>query len=670
MITKPKTSASPKVEKETSPEESSEKTTAPTSTPEPSDGEGTTTLKKETLAAVEGADGEELTTAEGKKTKSVEEIIAEIEANAGDSEANDGKYSSEPLDPTATKLPPEYLGHNIQTVVEKVEKIFADENVKKDEYEKTADYKKRIAAFKAELPEKSIYGNLKFGSTLALALTQSGDSSIFALSKYDADAEAFVVSFGAYANYNVDERDNCFGIRFSRELSSSDTYIGKNGFGVEKEITEENFRSYGIAYTDSRNLQIGYDKLRLKNVPPTQAKMFGEFLSILCVFKLGYLERNENGTLTPFAYISGGDLVKPTMDHPYDMFDWHQAVYATIPEFWLYNFKTGDVYAKYSLKDLKTGKAKGIGDFELGAASKTEEKESASDSDETAEEKAESEAKQAAADVAKERRRAAEFWENGNKRLDNRLAAVKRLTSSREIAAPLTIAVPGDCATLAEALDAAAKKASKDEIPRIVLDAGEYDASGLTLKTFVDVQSASGKPEDVVLTVDAASPITVDGETVASFDGVTLRQVGGGAKSGACVEVKRGIALFYGCVFDGKNGAKSATGVKAVGLKSAAVLHKCVATGFSLSALHVEDGAFGWAVESVFGPKNRFGASSKAARLEAEKCEFRGNETALYFRGIATGGAQGNVYAENKRDAQILDGAKVEVDAPNVDAGK
>ena len=86
--------------------------------------------------------------------------------------------------------------------------------------------------------------------------------------------------------------------------------------------------------------------------------------------------------------------------------------------------------------------------------------------------------------------------------------------------------------------------------------------------------------------------------------------------------------------------------------------------------MHVEDGAFGWAVESVFGPKNRFGASSKAARLEAEKCEFRGNETALYFRGIATGGAQECVYAENKRDAQILDGAKVEVDAPNVDAEK
>lgn len=231
----------------------------------------------------------------------------------------------------------------------------------------------------------------------------------------------------------------------------------------------------------------------------------------------------------------------------------------------------------------------------------------------------------------------------------------------------MTIAVPGDCATLAEALDEAAKAPYDGPIPRIVLDAGEYDASGLALKTFVDIQSASGKPEDVVLTVDAASPITVDGETVASFDGVTLRQVGGGAKSGACVEVKRGIALFYGCVFDGKTGASSATGVKAVGLKSAAVCQKCVATGFSLSALHVEDGAFGWAVETVFGPQNRFGASSKAARLEAEKCEFRENETGLYFRGIATGGAQECVYVENKRDAQILDGAKVDVDASNVE---
>lgn len=617
------------------------------------------------------------------------------EANAKPSAGPSGdKYSSEPLDPTSTKLPPEYFGHNIQTVVEKVEALFKDENVKKDEYEKTADYKKRIAAFKEELPEKSLYANLKFGSTLALALTQNGETPIKAFCKYDADAERFDVSFGkisafyakttdadaerfdislgAYADYSIDEYDyaektNYYGLRFCRKLLSSDTYIGRNCSGIEKEIKEENFRSYGIVYTDSYNLQISYDsELRLQNVPPTQAKAIGESIGVLCVFKLGYLEKVENGALTPFAYVDGGDLVKPTMDRPYDMLDWQQVVCSTLPEFWVYNVKTGDVYAKYSLKDLKIGKAKNIGDFSVKRAGETSEQKEAV-STENGEDQAEREAVE---NYAKEHRRSAAFWQDGNKRLDNRLAAVKRLTSSREIAAPLTIAVPGDCATLAEALDEAAKAPYDGPIPRIVLDAGEYDASGLALKTFVDVQSASGKPEDVVLTVDAAKPITVDGETVASFDGVTLRQVGGGAKSGACVEVKRGIALFYGCVLDGKNGAKSATGVKAVGLKSAAVCQKCVATGFSLSALHVEDGAFGWAVETVFGPQNRFGASSKAARLEAEKCEFRGNETGLYFRGIATGGAQGNVYADNKRDAQILDGAKVEVDAPNVDAEK
>ncbi|MBP3556357.1 MAG: hypothetical protein J6K20_01445 [Thermoguttaceae bacterium] len=360
------------------------------------------------------------------------------------------------------------------------------------------------------------------------------------------------------------------------------------------------------------------------------------------------------------------------------MSDDSKAVWVTEPIFWLYNVETGEVLAKYSFDEIKKGKAKRIGEqdeYTEEIARKAAERAEieAWETKRTAEREAlnaEREAREAVENYAKERRRSAAFWQEGNRRLDNRLAAVKRLTSSREVAAPITINVPGNCATLAKALDEAAKAPYDGPILRIVLDAGEYDASGLTLKTFVDVQSASGKPEDVVLTVDPASPITVDGETVVSFDGVTLRRVGGGAKSGACVEVKRGIALLFGCVLDGKNGAKSATGVKATGRKSAAVLHKCVATGFSLSALHVEDGAFGWAVESVFGPKNRFGASSKAARLEAEKCEFRGNETALYFRGIATGGAQGNVYAENKRDAQILDGAKVEVDAPNVDAGK
>ena len=648
----------PSAPKQAESQPNAEKTTAPTATPESSDGKGTTTFKKEALAAVEGIDGEETT----------------APSQTEEDEKDDERYSTEPLDRTAVKLPSDYRGHNIGRVAQAVARIFNEGDVEKDEYEKTADYKKRIAAFKEELPTKPLYGDLTFDSYLALVLLPSEDDEFLgAQAKYDADAETFRIIFKSDVDYCVFALDDSRlrGIKFNEVKTSSETYIGENLYGVKKEIWESNYVSRGVVFTDSVNLALDDgESLRLSGVLPSDAKEIGASLGVLCVFKLLCVNETNDGFATPSCAVYGFWQHEATMSSPYEFSELQIAVRVTLPEFWVYNVETGQVFAKYSLKDLKTGKAKKIGDFDLSAASKTEEKESATKSEETAEEKAEREAKEAASDVAKERRRSAAFWQDGNKRFENRLAAVKRLSSSREVAAPLQIAVPGDCATLAEALDDAAKKASKDEIPRILLDAGEYDASGLTLKTFVEIQSASGKPEDVVLTVDPASPITVDGETVASFDGVTLRQVGGGAKSGACVEVKRGIALLFGCVLDGKNGAKSATGVKAVGLKSAAVLHKCVATGFSLSALHVEDGAFGWAVESVFGPKNRFGASSKAARLEAEKCEFRGNETALYFRGIATGGAQGNVYADNKRDAQILDGAKVEVDAPNVDAGK
>lgn len=672
MITKPKPTAAPTSEKEIPSEKSTEKTTAPTATPESSDDKEATTLKKETLAAVESSDEEALTSPnEKKEAADGAETLATSQTN---NDGNDEQYSSAPLDRTATQLPSDYRGHNIEKVAQAVARIFSEGDVEKDEYEKTADYKKRIVKFREELPSKSLYGDLTFDSWLALALLPSEDDALLgAQAKYDADAETFQIVLNRDVDYFVKGFDDSFsyGIKFNEVKTSSKTYIGENLYGVKKEIRESNYVSRGVVFTDSVNLALDdRERLRLSGVLPSDAKEIGDSLGVLCVFKLLCVNETRDGVATPSCAVYGFWQHDATMSSPFEFSELQIAVRVTLPEFWIYNVETGQVFAKYSLQDLKTGKAKKIGDFELGSASKDSEKVNEEDSNETAEDQTERDAKEAASDVARERRRSAAFWQDGNKRLDNRLAAVKRLSPSREIDAPLTIAVPGDCATLAEALDEAAKKASKDEIPRIVLDAGEYDASGLTLKTFVEIQSASGKPEDVVLTVDAASPITVDGETVVSFDGVTLRRVGGGAKSGACVEVKRGIALFYGCVLDGKNGAKSATGVKAVGLKSAAVLHKCVATGFSLSALHVEDGAFGWAVESVFGPKNRFGASSKAARLEAEKCEFRGNETALYFRGIATGGAQGNVYAENKRDAQILDGAKVEVDAPNVDAGK
>ena len=535
-------------------------------------------------------------------------------------------YATEPFDPKAKTLPPNYFGHDPEAVYNAVDKLIDESEWEKDEFEKTNDYRKRVDKFWKELQDKTLFGEVVFSSPLAFAFApeQSAGApskiraeAVELRSVYDADAET--LTFNAYESLNADKPGAAYGDLRGLGFKEA-AYSGKE---------------YGVVYTED----FISAEFKLSDVEPGVAKELAGKVGALCVCNLTW-RRGADGELLPKSCFDG------------------KAVWVSKPDFWLYNVETGEVLAKFSLDDVKMKTAKRIGVATGGRQN------NASDSDdEIAEE-------QAAAEIAKERRRSAAYWEDGNKRLDNRLAAVKRLTSSREVAAPLQIAVPGDCATLAEALDEAAKKASKDEIPRIVLDAGEYDASGLTLKTFVDVQSASGKPEDVVLTVDAASPITVDGETVASFDGVTLRQVGRGAKSGACVEVKRGVALFFGCAFDGKSGASSATGVKAVGLKSAAVLHKCRATGFSLSALHVEDGAFGWAVESVFGPKNRFGASSKAARLEAEKCEFRGNETALYFRGIATGGAQECAYAENKRDAQILDGAKVEVDAPNVDAGK
>ncbi len=667
---KPSAEKNDEKETKTPSEETAQKPTAPISTPDANDEAGTTTLKKETVAAVEGSDGEELPSLEAENNR--EERIAKIKVDVADSDPVDDKYSNELLDPTATQLPPGYRGHNIKAINKAIMEIFDKGNVSKDEYEKTSAYRKRIATFKTELPTKSLYGELTFDSCLALALLPAKSEEIGEIgvqTQYDADAEKFRIVFNDNVDYFLREigDSRSFGIKFSDEQRSSKTYIGENLYGVKKEIRESHYVSHGVIFTDSIDLALDNNEcLCLQGIAPNEAKEIGDSLGVLCVFKLLCVDEINGAVATPNCQVVGWWQHEATMRNPYEFSELQIAVRVTIPEFWVYNFKTGQVFAKYSLKDLKTGKAKSIGDFDLSAASKTKEKESASDSQETDEEKAEREARETAEKLAKERRRSAAFWQDGNKREENRLAAVKRLTPSREVEASTTIAVPGDCATLQEALDEAAKHAGRDSIPRIVLDAGKYDASGLTLKTFVDIQSATGNAADVILNVGAA-PIVVDAETVVEFDGVSLRR---GGKSGACVEVKRGIALFFRCDFVGESGAKSAVGVKAVGYNAAAVLHKCRATGFSLSALHVEDGAFGWTTETVFGPKNRFGASAKAARLEVEKCEFRKNETALYFRGIASGGAQENVYAENKRDAQLADGAKVEIDAPNVVEGK
>ena len=563
--------------------------------------------------------------AEGQRSQLTDVETAIADEQTENEIAFENGYSTEPFDPDVKRLPPMYFGHDPEAIYYAVKDLVDDNGaLAKRELETTREWENRLREYWRDLQDKILVGNVKFSSTLAFASvgsdvlkTWKGNGEILQLhNKYNADSKTLVLNAGNVSSLGGRER------QLMTFKKGSGKYWGA-------------LSSFPFYVVNDHIHDDVYLSLRLQWISQEVAGLLQNKVGVLCIGRLRWTFDNDGCSS---CYYNGPCAVR-----------------ITEPEFWLYKVDTGEILAKYSSKETREKKAKHLLTNKI------------LDAKETNAERVERETLEAVEKFAKGRRTSVVSYQDGNKRLDNRLAAVKRLTSSREIAASLQIAVPGDCATLAEALDEAAKAPYDGPIPRIVLDAGEYDASGLALKTFVDVQSASGKPEDVVLTVDAASPITVDGETVASFDGVTLRQVGGGAKSGACVEVKRGIALLFGCVLDGKNGAKSATGVKAVGLKSAAVLHKCVATGFSLSALHVEDGAFGWAVESVFGPKNRFGASSKAARLEAEKCEFRGNETGLYFRGIATGGAQGNVYAENKRDAQILDGAKVDVDASNVE---
>lgn len=566
--------------------------------------------------------------AEGQRSRltDVETITADEEAE--NESAFENGYSTEPFDSDVKRLPPMYFGHDPEAIYYAVKDLVDDNGaLAKRELETTREWENRLREYWRELQDKTLVGNVKFSSTLAFASVGSdalnsftGDGEILPLhNKYNADSKTLVLNAG-----NVPRLD----WEHKRQLMTFKKGSGKY-WGALSSVPFYEVNDYNHRYEDV------YLSLRLQSISQEVAGLLQNKVGVLCIGRLRWTFDNDGCSS---CYYNGPCAVR-----------------ITEPEFWLYKVDTGEILAKYSSKETRERKAKHLLTNKI------------LDAKETNAERVERETLEAVEKFAKGRRTNVVAYQDGNKLLDNRLAAVKRLTSSRDVDAPLQIAVPGDCATLQDALAEAAKAPYNGPIPRIVLDAGEYDASGLTLKTFVDVQSASGKPEDVVLTVDAASPITVDGETVVSFDGVALRQVGGGAKSGACVEVKRGVALFFGCAFDGKSGASSATGVKAVGLKSAAVLHKCRATGFSLSALHVEDGAFGWAVESVFGPKNRFGASSKAARLEAEKCEFRGNETALYFRGIATGGASGNQYAENKRDAQIVGGAKVEVDAPNVE---
>lgn len=261
-------------------------------------------------------------------------------------------FLQSPFDATVAKLPAGFMGNNIEVVWEGSSAV---DDLKKDEFETTEEFTRRK---QEAIKEGRVTDKIKLNDYVAFCLNV-GDNDQASFS-YDADKQTFSCSHksilkdsGSYGTISV----------FSR-IINPETYIGKNAFGVEKEIKKGIYKGYGVAFSRpvNTNTKPGYNysvpHWIASDVPVAFAKENKENMAICCVGKIGRVD-GEN-------FIES-EIIEPTIDKPYDFVNFKECVYLKDVEFWLFNKNSGDVYAKFTLADYWTSTPRKLGDVALNS---------------------------------------------------------------------------------------------------------------------------------------------------------------------------------------------------------------------------------------------------------------------------------------------------------------
>ena len=503
---------------------------------------------------------------------------------------------AEPFDRETTVIPPGFRGHSAEQVVAALESSSAF-NVARKTGESDRAYDERLEEIRQEASERTLFGTVKYGSTLAFVVAGAERrlgagfdvvESYYAVGKKQCELRKldFANDFNMFsAEFYQAHRDEISPIRF---LPGTIDFPTTRPFALKYDasfpsVAKGELKLYGLAIeVDRIKRSRRNDPARLKralsqtnlvwrvtNLPPEKGKELDRYGRVLCLCRLSPESVNETyaTTKTVETRVVGRNA------YQYRQTDY--ALRVCDVEFWVYSALTGEIFAKYTAKEAYEGKRK----VYLGADDAPD------DSDDGEGEAEASESRLEAAEITRES-----------------LLADYAPDESLSLVAPTIVAERGK--SFAETL----AKASEGGV--VGLDAGAtFDAGKEAVVdkplVVVGTRSESGGLGTVV--VGFNEPITISAKVVfknARF--VRERSSGSIGKSEPTIKVlPGGDATFLDCEFDGDDGADS-IGVWVDGEGAKATFRGCLTSRFA-----------------------RYGiAATNGGRVDVEFCEFESNDGA------------------------------------------
>ncbi len=236
-------------------------------------------------------------------------------------------FSKDEFDINTEKLPRNYIGHDLISVVETLNKILP-----RSEFETPDAYKKRFSAISSQ----PILGRLTLGSLYAFAINKLETS-------YNAENQTLSVSL----NSDSSGYDSAV-FEVASHYRSTGSYMGVNAFnrkihvqkGVRSKFTilfyncHRKFRHY--TGDEEHVSRISNTSLKTEfRIGPDAARKAENRISLLLIGKLR----------PPFVEIKRYQST-PSIDYPYDTETVDQQTHMDVTAMWLYDRSTGKIYKK------------------------------------------------------------------------------------------------------------------------------------------------------------------------------------------------------------------------------------------------------------------------------------------------------------------------------------
>lgn len=520
-------------------------------------------------------------------------------------------FSTEPFDEKLNKIPRNYRGHDLALI----NKITCDAlAVDPYQYATQKAFLHQLSQKRQDLWKVNILGTIKLGSTIAICLppVEEVDPKVskveYVEAKYSPNSKLLTVEARHYFEVN-----NMFLYPFEKIISN------REYSAIYQRVSDDqNETEYALMFrapqSDDEYEFAGV--WRLRSIPEVFDR--ANRLAVCCVGQLDLLPAEEMNRL------SGVNLD----DSKRELLRKKNAVFVNKARFFIYDYDTGDIYARFNAKEMRDGVVK---PFNLSEESI--ETTSASDVDELLDE-----------NLVVER-----TWRAVLDASADKIAKWER--------APATIDVPRDYKTLAEALDAAKSgdvvrisKSSVDFAPRVPTG---RPASVVRLDKAISILGPSDNPKNTNVIFTQHNSLLIENAKV-NFKGINFKFQSDESSTEqlALIMIGDGARVtFKNCGFEGSNHLPT-TGVSVQ--RGTAIFWKCSFQSFLKEALDLERNAVAKLGYCEIGPDNQTGVDVRqgcdAAILN---CRIFDNRTGFSASEGGSGRIEGSFFEGNKSHKNV-----------------